>query len=68
MIRHTQRHLAAGLCLALFAARSHTAVHAQATPAGLWKSLDDESKKEKSLIRSARAGSAPLMEMDEALF
>ena len=56
MIRHTQRHLAAGLCLALFAALSHTAVHAQATPAGLWKSIDDESKKEKSLIRITESG------------
>ena len=56
MIRHTQRHLAAGLCLGLFAAFSHTAAHAQATPAGLWKSIDDETKKEKSLIRISESG------------
>jgi uncharacterized protein (DUF2147 family) len=46
MIRHT-RSLAAALGLGLFAAIAH----AQATPAGLWKTIDDETKKEKSLIR-----------------
>jgi uncharacterized protein (DUF2147 family) len=29
----------------------HTAVLAQATPVGLWKTIDDETKKEKSLVR-----------------
>ena len=51
MIRKT-RHLAVALGLGLFAA----IVHAQATPAGLWKTIDDESKKEKSLIRITEAG------------
>ena len=51
MIRQT-RHLALALGLGLFAA----IVHAQATPAGLWKTIDDESKKEKSLIRITEAG------------
>ena len=34
----------------------HAAAFAQATPAGLWKTIDDESKKEKSLIRITEAG------------
>jgi uncharacterized protein (DUF2147 family) len=40
--------LSLGLCAAL--------AHAQATPAGLWKTIDDETKKEKSLIRITEAG------------
>jgi uncharacterized protein (DUF2147 family) len=51
MIRQT-RHLSVALGLGLFAA----IVHAQATPAGLWKTIDDESKKEKSLIRITETG------------
>ena len=46
------RHLAAALGLGLFAALAH----AQATPAGLWKTIDDETKKEKSLIRITESG------------
>ena len=49
MIR--SQHLAAALGLTFFAALAH----AQATPAGLWKSIDDETKKEKSLIRISEA-------------
>ena len=30
--------------------------HAQATPVGLWKTIDDETKKEKSLIRVSETG------------
>ena len=30
--------------------------HAQATPVGVWKTIDDETKKEKSLIRISEAG------------
>ncbi|MBC8058180.1 MAG: DUF2147 domain-containing protein [Rhizobiales bacterium] len=30
--------------------------HAQATPAGLWKTIDDETKKERSLIRITESG------------
>ena len=48
----TTRHLVAALGLGLFAAIAH----AQATPAGLWKTIDDESKKEKSLIRITESG------------
>jgi uncharacterized protein (DUF2147 family) len=51
MIRQT-RHLCLALGLGLFAAIAH----AQATPAGLWKTIDDESKKEKSLIRITDTG------------
>ena len=51
MIRKTP-HLVAALGLGLFAAIAH----AQATPAGLWKSIDDESRKEKSLIRITESG------------
>ena len=46
------RQLVAALGLGLFAALAH----AQATPAGLWKTIDDVSKKEKSLIRITEAG------------
>lgn len=34
----------------------HAAAHAQATPVGLWKTIDDESKAEKSLIRISEQG------------
>jgi uncharacterized protein (DUF2147 family) len=51
MVRQT-RHLALALGLGLFAAIAH----AQATPAGLWKTIDDETKKEKSLIRITETG------------
>ena len=32
------------------------AAYAQATPVGLWKTIDDETKAEKSLVRVAEAG------------
>ena len=32
------------------------AAHAQATPAGLWKTIDDETKQEKSLVRISESG------------
>jgi uncharacterized protein (DUF2147 family) len=51
MIRNTRR-LVAALSLGLFAAIAH----AQATPAGLWKTIDDETKKERSLIRITESG------------
>ena len=46
MIRHPL-HLGVACGLVLAA----TLAHAQATPTGLWKTIDDETKKEKSLIR-----------------
>ena len=44
--------------IALIAAAlmAHAAAFAQATPVGLWKTIDDETKKEKSLIRITEAG------------
>ena len=46
MIRPATPSVAAlGLCL--FSALAH----AQATPTGLWKTIDDETKQEKSLVR-----------------
>jgi uncharacterized protein (DUF2147 family) len=32
------------------------AAHAQATPVGTWKTIDDETKKEKSLVRISESG------------
>ena len=52
MIRRSTRHYVAALSLGLFAAIAH----AQATPAGVWKTVDDETKKEKSLIRITESG------------
>ncbi|HEY8709093.1 MAG TPA: DUF2147 domain-containing protein [Burkholderiaceae bacterium] len=46
MMRRTP-HLVAALVLGLYAALAH----AQATPAGVWKTIDDNTGKEKSLIR-----------------
>ena len=46
------KNIAAALGLTLFAAFAH----AQATPAGLWKTVDDETKAEKSLVRISDAG------------
>ena len=48
----TLRHAAAGLALALACGFAF----AQATPAGLWKTVDENNKKEKSLVRSVEAG------------
>jgi uncharacterized protein (DUF2147 family) len=44
------------ISLALIAFVVHTAAAAQATPIGLWKTIDDETKKEKSLVRIAETG------------
>ena len=51
----TQKKLLAALALA-FAA--HGAAQAQATPVGLWKTIDDETRTEKSLVRITEAGGA----------
>ena len=40
---------------ALAAVLVHAAALAQATPAGLWKTIDDETKTEKSLVRLTEA-------------
>ena len=34
----------------------HIGAHAQATPVGLWKTIDDETKQEKSFVRITEAG------------
>ncbi|MBL8303462.1 MAG: DUF2147 domain-containing protein [Ideonella sp.] len=41
---------------ALILAVAGTAAWAQATPAGLWKTIDDETKQEKSLVRITDTG------------
>jgi len=46
------KHFAAGLGLGLFAALAP----AQTTPAGLWKTIDDETRAEKSYVRLTEAG------------
>ncbi|HEY4068709.1 MAG TPA: DUF2147 domain-containing protein [Burkholderiaceae bacterium] len=51
-IGSSTRSLVAALGLGLFAALAH----AQATPAGVWKTIDDETKKEKSFVRITEAG------------
>lgn len=35
---------------------AHAAAFAQATPVGLWKTIDEETKKEKSLVRITETG------------
>ena len=39
------------IALAALALAAHVAAFAQATPVGLWKTIDDGTKKEKSLVR-----------------
>ena len=49
------RPLVHGLVVLLLLSGASVA-RAQATPVGVWKTIDDESKKEKSLIRIAESG------------
>ena len=44
------------ICCILLLAAGAGSVLAQATPAGLWKTIDDETKVEKSLVRISDAG------------
>ena len=53
MIQHTLT-LVAAIGLGLGAQLAH----AQATPVGLWKTIDDESKQEKSYVRISESGGA----------
>ena len=50
MTRYTL-HAACVLALGLAASLTATLAQAQASPVGLWKTIDDETKTEKSLIR-----------------
>ncbi|MEO8060044.1 MAG: DUF2147 domain-containing protein [Burkholderiales bacterium] len=59
----TTRHLVAALGLGLFAALAH----AQATPAGLWKTIDDKTKKERSLIRITDSGGVLTGRLEKSL-
>ena len=43
--------IAAAACFVL-----HTTAFSQATPVGLWKTIDDETKQEKSLVRIVDSG------------
>jgi len=54
MTRH-RRHAIAAMTLGLFGALAHAQV---ATPAGVWKTIDDETKQERSLVRITDAGGA----------
>ena len=51
-----KKPLPAALAFGLLACLAHTAALAQSTPAGLWKTIDDESKQEKSLVRISESG------------
>jgi len=53
MIQHTLT-LVAAIGLGLGAQLAH----AQATPVGLWKTIDDETKQEKSYVRISESGGA----------
>ena len=44
------------LALLIAAFALHAAALAQATPVGLWKTIDDETKTEKSLVRIVESG------------
>ena len=39
-----------------FIAAATTAAHAQNTPVGVWKTIDDDTKQEKSLVRITESG------------
>jgi uncharacterized protein (DUF2147 family) len=45
----------------------HGAVLAQATPVGLWKTIDDETKQEKSLVRVTEAGGVVSAKIEKLL-
>ncbi|HUG21785.1 DUF2147 domain-containing protein [Piscinibacter sp.] len=44
------------IVLATLAFAAHAVAFAQATPVGLWKTIDDDTQKEKSLVRIAESG------------
>ena len=48
------------IALAALALAAHVGAFAQATPVGLWKTIDDASNKEKSLVRIVDSGGGVL--------
>jgi uncharacterized protein (DUF2147 family) len=58
-----KRHLAAAALMTLAAGLAQ----AQVTPAGLWKTIDDETKQEKSLVRISEAGGVFTGRIDKLL-
>jgi len=60
---HKTRQLAIALGLGLFGALAQ----AQATPAGLWKTIDDNTKKERSLIRITESGGVLTGRLEKSL-
>lgn len=52
---------------ALMALLFNTAAWAQATPVGLWKTIDDETKAEKSLVRISDAGGVLSAKVEKVL-
>jgi uncharacterized protein (DUF2147 family) len=46
------------IVLATLAFAAHAMAFAQATPVGLWKTIDDDTKQEKSLVRITESGGA----------
>jgi len=50
------KHVALSLALVAVSAPWTGMAQAQATPVGLWKTIDDETKTEKSLVRVTEAG------------
>jgi len=55
------------LLLALAATLAMGSVVAQSSPVGLWKSVDDETKKEKSLVRISEADGALVGKIEKLL-
>ena len=46
---------------------AHASAFAQATPIGLWKTIDDETKQEKSLVRLSESGGVVSGKIDKLL-
>ena len=61
------KNLALSVVLVGVAAALPTLAEAQTTPVGLWKSIDDETKTEKSLVRITEAGGALVGRIEKLL-
>jgi len=55
------------LASALFFIAAATAAHAQNTPVGVWKTIDDDTKQEKSLVRITESGGVVSGKIDKLL-